>query len=162
MPNYVINAYSTSKFLCISLMSGCGGLIFLDPDVEPIYMEPNISDKLLGENLRQLTSHFREVSVEELKKIGYSGSINSSFNKRTTWQMKHYKYKNKRELYKDRNYCKLEFIFTQSRIVIIPTSRKGVLDKFSILKDQEVELPITVSDEELGAGLREGFLRCRP
>jgi hypothetical protein len=137
-----------------------GGLRYGDPDVEPFYLPPDTSNQDLGITLRMAMSKSKQVSAEKFMEIFKSGIVQEKSKEEDKKLMKQYSYKTKRALYRNMDICWISVY--EGKIEIKPTHHNSI-DGYSGISNDGPEilyLPVTASDEELGAALREGLSRC--
>lgn len=67
-----VQAVKNSAFLCLITTSEAG-LGYTDPDVEPLFLPPDVDNETLGHNVRNALSKSKQVSSEEFHRI-----VNSS------------------------------------------------------------------------------------
>lgn len=150
--------FNGSFFDVISVSIGM--INYPEPSAPPYYLDPDVDDATLGATLRFALAASKRVSVEEFQKIFHSGVIQKLGEDREKAVMQKYGYKTKRTLYKNMRCCWISV--ADGKIEIKPTHQKSLDSYTGISKDgPEIQhLPITVSDAELGAALREGFKHC--
>jgi len=137
-----------------------GMLNYSEPSVAPQYLPPHVDDATLGASLRRALAASKRVSVEEFQKIFASGIVQKLGKEREQDVMQKYGYKSRRALYKNMMCCWISVF--DGLLEIKPTHHKSMDSYSGISNDgpEIIRLPLTVSDAELGAALREGFKRC--
>lgn len=137
-----------------------GMLQYGEPSAPLHYLPADTNDTTLGVTLRIALSASKRVGVEEFQKIFHSGIVQERGKAREAEAMQKYGYKTKRALYKNMMCCWVSVF--DGKIEIKLTHHKA-LDAYSGISNDGPEiqhLPVTCSDAELGAALREGFKRC--
>jgi hypothetical protein len=155
----ISSVYFNGDFFKLQTMSR-RGMRYADPDVEPFYLLPDAENQILGQTLRLALSKSKEVSVEKFDEIFKSGIVQEKLKEENKKLMKQYGYKTKRALYKNMNCCWISVY--EGKIEIKPTHHDSI-DGYSGISNDGPEilyLPVTATDEELGAALREGLSRC--
>ena len=137
-----------------------GGLRYGEPSVAPHYLAPDSDDSSLGQILRNALKASKQVSAEEFQKIFNSGIIQKRAKENEAWMMQKYGYKTQLALYKHMKYCSVNF--SEGVIEISPShsDKKGGYSRRVGDGIENIRLPDSVSDAELGAALRDGFKRC--
>lgn len=139
----------------ITMSQGMMG--YSEPDAPPQYLVPSVSDEDLGSRLRLALAASKRVPVEEFQKIFRSGIVQEIAKEREKLAMENYGYKTRRAMYKKMDTCTISHF--EGRIEIQPSHQKS-LDGYTGIEDAALDVPVTASDAELGAALREGFKRC--
>lgn len=137
-----------------------GMLAYAEPSAPPYYLPPDVDDATLGRTLRAALAASKLVSVDEFQKIFHSGVVQRVGEEHDALAMKQYGYKTKRAMYRKMNCCWLSV--SGGQIEIKPTHHKSTDGYSGISNDgpEILHLPISITDAELGAALREGFSRC--
>lgn len=137
-----------------------GMLAYAEPSASPHYLPPDVDDATLGRTLRIALAASKRVSVEEFQKIFQSGVVQQLGKDRDAWAMKQYGYKTKRAMYRKMNCCWISV--SDGQIEVAPAHHKTIDGYTANKTDGPFPLYVaeTVSDAELGAALREGFMRC--
>lgn len=146
-------------FFYICTMSR-GLLRFAEPDAPPKYLDPNVSDEILGCTLRIALGASKNVSAEEFQRVFQSGVVQRLAEERDVWAMKKYGYKTRRAMYTNMDSCSVTVMTDQ---IEISPSHHDSIDGYSATKDrgpQPLYVPASISDAGLGVALREGFNRC--
>lgn len=151
------HALKHPKFFSFITVSQCG-LQYEEPDAEPIYLGPDADDETLGWSLRLAMSSSRTVDMKQLNRIINSKIVEKRGAERDAWAMKAYGFATKRALYREIDSC-LVYIY-DGQIEIQPTDRDSLYGARGTVADI-IYVPVAASNEVLGAGLREGFRRCR-
>ncbi len=153
------SVFWNEKFIRISTQA-IGMIIVGDPLVEPQYLAHDVDDVMLGTTLRQCLQKSRQIEMTDFQKMFKAGVFNQLDEERSQAAMQKYGYKTKRALYKNMLCCWISVF--DGKIEIKPTHHKA-LDAYSGISNDGPEiqhLPVTCSDAELGAALREGFKHC--
>lgn len=151
--------FCNQDFLCISTQS-TGLLAYAEPSAKPLYLPSDVSDEILGKSIRNALALSKQVGLEEFQEIWKSGIIHSLDNQRDAWAMEKYGYKTKRAMYKNMLCCWISCV--DEKLQVKPTHRK-TLDTYSGISidgPEILRIPEYASDAEVGAALREGFIRC--
>jgi len=150
---------TNGDFICVVSQS-VGMIGYPEPSVSPCYLPPDIDDVDLGGALRAALASSKSVDAEEFQRIWNSGIIEKIERDREDFAKKNYGYKTKRAMYKNMDTCTISYF--EDRIEIQPTHQKS-LDGYTARKDTgpfPLDVPVTATDAELGAALREAFKRC--
>jgi hypothetical protein len=155
----IANVYFNGDFFGIRTMSQ-SGLQYADPEIDPSYLKPDVDNQNLGNTLRIALSKSKEIGDKEFMEMFKSGIVQEKAKEENKKLMKQYGYKTKRALYKNMNCCWISVY--EGKIEIKPTHH-DFIDGYSGISNDGPEilyLPVTATDEELGAALREGLSRC--
>jgi len=148
-----------NDFYRVMVMSQ-GMLQYAEPSSTPLYLPPEVDDETLGAGLRAALTASKRVSVEDFQRIFASGVVQKLGKENEQYAMLQYGYKTRRALYKNMLFCLISVF--EGLIEIKSTHHKSIEIYTGISDDgpEIIRLPVTVSDAELGAALREGFKRC--
>ncbi|WP_316864127.1 contact-dependent growth inhibition system immunity protein [Ralstonia mannitolilytica] len=137
-----------------------GMMSYAEPSAAPCYLSPDADDALLGKALREAFSKSQRVEVDKFQEIFHSGIVQKVAKEREAWVMNAYGYKTKRAMFQKMDACSASLC--DDKIEIQPLHQQS-LDGYTAKKDTgplPLDLPVTASDAEVGAALREGFRRC--
>lgn len=136
-----------------------GMLGYAEPDVEPRHLPPDADDEALGAALRLTLGGSKRVSVSEFHQIFSSRKIQQFSERRNKTIMKRYGYKTKGAMWREMKNCSVSEI--DGVIEIQPMHHKS-LDGYSARKGgpQPLNIPMTVSNSEIGGCLRAAFDFC--
>jgi hypothetical protein len=137
-----------------------GGMSYSEPSAPELFLPPDADDVTLGKTLRTALKASKQISGEEFFKLFQSGVVQQLGKEREAWTMQHYGYKTKRALYRHMASCYIELIDGWLEINPSHSDQKGGFQGLSADGHENIRLPDSVSDAELGAALREGFKRC--
>jgi hypothetical protein len=148
----------TEKFICIEPMSGYRMTIRED-DAFRIYLEPDAGENAIGEAV--LTALDRSRFIYPLDDREFFRFERAKKNQRI-WEnevMKKYKYKTKRDLYKNSDYCRVER--SEGVIEIKPhirDTKPGFIR--DVPKEKIVTIPTTDDPSLVGAAAKLALSRC--
>ncbi|PYF83983.1 uncharacterized protein DUF1436 [Marinomonas alcarazii] len=158
------NDYKSAKvyfnqdiFYIITISSG--GMSFSDFDAERYYHAKDVSNEKLGESIFKALRASRKITPESFLELFHSGVIQKRGEEETQYAINRFGYKNKRQLCRKMDGCGVSL--TSNKIEITPTHHDS-LEGYSSVKGQfeSIFLSKDVSNEELGAAVREGLSRC--
>lgn len=158
MKKYATSSFN-GDFIDFITMSH-GGMMYAEPSASPLFLPPDADDAILGLTLRTALSASKQISAEEFYKLFQSGLVQQLGKEREECLMQQYGYKTKRAMYKHMVICDIELIGDQLEISPTHSDQKGGCKGLSTDGRENIRLPETASDAELGAALREGFKRC--
>ncbi|MEQ1976894.1 contact-dependent growth inhibition system immunity protein [Xenorhabdus sp. SGI240] len=152
--------YFNDDFYYVETMSGYH-LLVADHEAETLYLPKDISDGELGRAARQALSQSR--LIDPYKDIDFFNRdmVSIRYKNWITEAMKKGGYKTKRALFKKMNKCSVKLL--DGSLTISPWSHEK-LDTWGgkgLLRDCNISLPDSVTDEELGKAIREAFTRCK-
>lgn len=138
-----------------------GGLTYSDPDVEPLYLPPNIDNATLGATVREALRHSKKKDSDEFMRLYKSGILEQTSKEREKAIMKKYGYKTKKAIYQFMDNCSIT-AYDDGQIEIQPSHQNSLTGYSGISNDgpEIINTSSSVSDEELGAAIREGFKWC--
>lgn len=151
--------FYNGDFFLIATQS-TGMFTYGEPNAPLHYLPPDANDAQLGQTLRIALKASKQVAIEEFQKIWKSGILKNNEIEREARMMQEYGYKTKRAMYKHMVTCSVEVADGQIEISPSHSDRKGGHSRNANDEIENVRLPDTASDAELGAALREGFKRC--
>lgn len=157
---FYAEAYKNQDFINIGTFSGYG-LRAGDPDGEQLLLSKNISNEELGQAALLALSKSRIIDESEAATFFDRDNIRKRYDNWVANLMDKYSYKTKRALFKNMMRCRLEI---RDGFLTISPSYHEKLQAWSgdgFTKSDDVVLPIDSSAEEIGAGLRLAFSRCR-
>lgn len=132
-----------------------------NPNVPTLIFPADASNTQIGESAKIALSNSEILSMEEFQKLwSEQETMKRIADERYKRLSVTYGYKNKRDFLKDRSCCWLTL--KNNQIEIAPTHHKA-LDEYSVRKDTgpyPLYVQDTISDEDLGRAIREGFTRC--
>ena len=132
-----------------------------DPDGVQTLLSLDVSDEELGQATLLALSKSRIIDVSEIGTFFNIDNVMKRYNAWVTDLMAKYNYKTKRALFKKMMRCSIEI--SDGRLTISPSCHEkleGWGDK-GLTKDDDVVLSVNSTTEEIGAGLRLAFSRCR-
>lgn len=131
-----------------------------DPEVAAQILPSTSTDPELGAALKLALSKSKHTSVAEFQEIFKSGIVQKIAKDREIGLMQQYGYKTRRALMRKMACCWITA--DDNKIEIKPTHHKNI-DSYSGISNDGPEILFVdphISDEQLGAALREGFARC--
>lgn len=157
---FCATVYKNQDFILVVTFSGYSRRTS-DPDGIQILLPLDVSDEELGQATLLALSKSRIIDVSE---IGTFFNIDNVMKRYDAWVadlMAKYNYKTKRALFKNMMRCSVEI--SDGRLTISPSchekleawSGKGISD------DDKIVLSVNSTTEEIGAGVRLAFSRCR-
>ena len=153
-------AYENQDFINISTWSSCG-IRALDPDGANLLLSKNASNEELGQAALLALSKSRKIAQSEIATFFDRDNVNQRYNNWVANLMDKYGYKTKRALFKKMMRCSIEI---RNGVLTISPSIHEKLEGWGgegFTESDKVILPINSSPEEIGAGLRLAFSRCR-
>ena len=156
---FYAEAYENQDFINISTFSYCG-IRTRDPDGENLLLSKNASNEELGQAALLALSKSRKIEQSEIATFFDRDNVNQRYNNWVANLMDKYGYKTKRALFKKMMQCSIEI---RDGVLTISPSIHEKLEGWGggLPKSDDVVLPINSSPEEIGAGLRLAFSRCR-
>ena len=157
---FCATVYKNQDFIEVETFSGYSRRTS-DPDGIQILLPLDVSDKELGQATLLALSKSRIIDVSE---IGTFFNIDNVMKRYDAWVadlMAKYNYKTKRALFKNMMRCYVEI---SDGILTISPSWHEKLEAWSgegISDNDKVVLSINSTTEEIGAGVRLAFSRCR-
>ena len=157
---FCATVYKNQDFIHVGTYSGYSS-IAIDPDGIQTILPLDVSDEELGQVTLLALSKSRVIDVSE---IGTFFNIDNIKKRYDTWVadlMAKYNYKTKRALFKNMMQCSVEI--SDGILTISPSCHEkleGWGDK-GLTKDDDVVLSVNSTTEEIGAGMRLAFSRCR-
>ena len=157
---FCAHIYKNQDFIEVKTFSG-NGITTSDPDGIRKLLPLDVSDEELGQVTLLALSKSRIIDVSE---IGTFFNIDNVMKRYDAWVadlMAKYNYKTKRALFKNMMKCSVEI--RDGRLTISPSCHEK-LEAWSgegISDDDDVVLSVNSTTEEIGAGLRLAFSRCR-
>ena len=158
MKKYATSSFN-GDFIDFITMSH-GGMMYAEPSASPLFLPPDADDAILGLTLRTALNASKQISAAEFYKLFQSGLVQQLGKEREAKTMQTYGYKTKRALYKHMLICDIKLVDGWLDISPTHSDQKGGYKRLSTDGRENIRLPDTVSDAELGAALREGFKRC--
>ena len=156
---FYAEAYENQDFINISTFSYCG-IRTRDPDGENLCLSKSASNEELGQATLLSLSKSRKIEQSEIATFFDRDNVNQRYNNWVANLMEKYGYKTKRALFKKMMQCSIEI---RDGVLTISPSIHEKLEGWGggLPKSDDVVLPINSSPEEIGAGLRLAFSRCR-
>lgn len=156
---FYAEAHENQDFINISTFSGCG-IRTLDPDGANLCLSKDASNEELGQAALLALSKSRKIKESEDSYFDFN-NISQRYNNWVANLMDKYGYKTKRALFKKMMQCSIEI---RNGVLTISPSYHDQLEGWGedgFTESDKVILPINSSPEEIGAGLRLAFSRCR-
>jgi len=142
------------RYLSITTMSVCG-LHYLEPSAPEILLNVDADNQEIGSNIRLGMSRSKVDAREEFDEIWELNIVQKIAKERDEEIRRIYKY---RPVLRKMKY--LSVYINNKQIRIVPTENQGKGYTRGISLDENIYLPLTATDEEIGAAIREGFNRC--
>ena len=156
---FYAEAYENQDFINISTFSGYNRRA-RDPDGENLSLSKDASNEELGQAALLALSKSRQIEQSEIATFFDRDNVKQRYNNWVANLMDKYGYKTKRALFKKMMQCSIEI---RDGVLTISPSIHEKLEGWGggLPKSDDVVLPINSSPEEIGAGLRLAFSRCR-
>ena len=157
---FCATVYKNQDFILVVTFSGYRSRTS-DPDGIQILLPLDVSDEELGQATLLALSKSRIIDVSE---IGTFFNIDNVMKRYDAWVadlMAKYNYKTKRALFKKMMQCSVEI--RDGRLTISPSWHEK-LEAWSgegLTEDDDVVLSVKSTTEEIGAGVKLAFSRCR-
>ena len=132
-----------------------------DPDGVQTLLSLDVSDEELGQATLLALSKSRIIDVSEIGTFFNIDNVKKRYDAWVADLMTKYNYKTKRALFKNMMQCSVEI--SDGRLTISPSCHEK-LEAWSgkgLTEDDDVVLSVNSTTEEIGAGLRLAFSRCR-
>ena len=132
-----------------------------DPDGVQTLLSLDVSDEELGQATLLALSKSRIIDVSEIETFFNIDNVKKRYDAWVTDLMAKYNYKTKRALFKNMMQCSVEI--RDGCLTISPFCHEK-LEAWSgkgLTEDDDVILPVNSTTEEIGAGVRLAFSRCR-
>lgn len=156
------SVYFNGDFYLASTSSGYGHCVS-DPAGFEGYLPHSATDDELGKAVLEAIAQsrfLRPENREEFERFFNPARIAASYAARVTFLIERYKYKTKRNLFKNMALCNITV--SDGEMEISPT-RHEKLESWAGIKNEGIEnviLPAASSSEEIGRALRTAFSRC--
>ncbi len=157
---FYAEACENKDFINIGTFSGYG-LRTRDPDGEQLLLSINVSNEELGQAALLALSKSRKIAESEIATFFDRDNVSKRYDNWVANLMDKYGYKTKRALFKNMMRCSLEI---RDGFLTISPMYHEKLEAWSgdgFTEIDNVVLPVNSSQEEIGAGLRLAFSRCR-
>ena len=132
-----------------------------DPDGVQTLLSLDVSDEELGQATLLALSKSRIIDVSEIETFFNIDNVKKRYDAWVADLMAKYNYKTKRALFKNMMQCSVEI--RDGCLTISPFCHEK-LEAWSgkgLTEDDDVILPVNSTTEEIGAGVRLAFSRCR-
>lgn len=138
-----------------------GGLWFGELSISPFYLLPDANNEKLGQAVREALHGTKYYDNSQFMKLHSSGVLKELDKKREKVLMKKYGYKTKKAMWQMMDSCTVSLL-DNSQIKIQPLHQNSLTGYSGISNDgpEIINISSSVSDEELGAAIREGFKWC--
>lgn len=154
-------AYQNQDFINIETHSGYRRKA-ADPDGVQILLPPDASNEDLGKATLAALSKSRIIDISEIGTFFDLDNTMKNYNNWVADLMNKYGYKTKRALFKNMMSCSIEI---RNGVLTLSPTHHEKLEAWGRVKGltdfEKVVLPINSTAEEIGAGLRLAFSRCR-
>ena len=157
---FCAHIYKNQDFIEVKTFSG-NGITTSDPDGIRKLLPLDVSDEELGQVTLLALAKSRIIDVSELGPLINRDNVKKRYDAWVADLMAKYNYKTKRTLFKNMMRCYVEI---SDGILTISPSWHEKLEAWSgegISDDDKVVLSVNSTTEEIGAGLRLAFSRCR-
>ena len=157
---FCASIYKNQDFIEVKTYSGYR-MTTSDPDGIQKLLPLDVSDEELGQVTLLALSKSRVIDVSEIGTFLNRDNIKNRYDAWVADLMAKYNYKTKRALFKNMMQCSVEI--RDGILTISPSCHEkleGWGDK-GLTKDDDVVLSVNSTTEEIGAGLRLAFSRCR-
>lgn len=154
-------AYENQDFINIGTFSGFR-IKTGDPNGEELTLSKNVSNKELGQAALLALSKSRIIDQSEIATFFDRDNVSKRYDSWVGNLMEQFGYKTKRALFKNMMQCSLEI---RDGFLTISPSYHEKLEAWGggkgLTESDNVVLSVNSSAEEIGAGLRLAFSRCR-
>ena len=157
---FCASVYKNQDFIHVGTYSG-HGITTSDPDGVQKLLPIDVSDEELGQVTLLALAKSRILDVNELGPLINRDNVKKRYDAWVADLMAKYNYKTKRALFKKMMQCSVEI--RDGRLTISPFCHEK-LEAWSgkgLSEDDDVVLPVNSTTEEIGAGVRLAFSRCR-
>ena len=157
---FCATVYKNQDFIHVGTYSGYSS-IAIDLDGIQTVLPLDVSDEELGQVTLLALSKSRVIDVSEIGTFFNIDNIKKRYDAWVADLMAKYNYKTKRALFKKMMQCSVEI--RDGRLTISPFCHEK-LEAWSgkgLTEDDDVILPVNSTTEEIGAGVRLAFSRCR-
>ena len=157
---FYATVYKNQDFIHVGTYSGYSS-IAIDLDGIQTVLPLDVSDEELGQVTLLALSKSRVIDVSEIGTFFNIDNIKKRYDAWVADLMAKYNYKTKRALFKNMMQCSLRI---SDGILTISPTRHEKLEGWGwegISDDDKVVLSVNSTTEEIGAGLRLAFSRCR-
>jgi hypothetical protein len=157
---FYASAYQNQDFINIETFSGYRRKV-ADPDGVQILLPLDASNEDLGKASLDALSKSRIIDIREIATFFDLDKTTKNYNNWVADLMNKYGYKTKRALFKNMMSSDIEI---RNGVLTIYPSHHEKLEGWGrdgFTDDDNVVLPINSTAEEIGAGLRLAFSRCR-
>jgi hypothetical protein len=137
-----------------------GMLNYADPDVAPRLLAPDAADEPLGHAVRRALADSKRIGLSEFQALLKSKAVQNASKEHEAALMSQHGYKSRRAMFINMKCC--DVAVYDDRIEIQPQHHNSI-DGFSATKQDQAKilsLAIDATDAELGATLKQAFLRC--
>jgi hypothetical protein len=149
--------HKNDDFICVEPLSGYRRTLQED-DGFAIYLEPDATEEALGQALLEALNRSRFLYPNQNRAFFQAERIVNNIKRWTTQVMKRFRYKTKREMYKNMGYCWI--MRTGGTISIEPHKYEKPEYWHNFPKDQTVVIPETTDPLVAGAALKLALERC--
>ena len=157
---FCASVYKNQDFIEVETFSGYR-MTTSDPDGVQKLLPLDVSDEELGQVTLLALSKSRVIEVSEIGTFLNIDNIKKRYDAWVADLMAKYNYKTKRALFKKMMQCSVEI--RDGRLTISPSWHEK-LEAWSgegLTEDDDVVLSVNSTTEEIGAGVRLAFSRCR-
>ena len=157
---FCASLYKNQDFIHVGTYSG-HGITTSDPDGVQKLLPIDVSDEELGQVTLLALAKSRILDVNELGPLINRDNVKKRYDASVADLMAKYNYKTKRALFKNMMRCSVEI--SNGRLTISPSCHEK-LEAWSgkgLTENDDVILPVNSTTEEIGAGVRLAFNRCR-
>ena len=157
---FCASIYKNQDFIEVKTFSGYR-MTTSDPDGIQKLLPLDVSDEELGQVTLLALAKSRILDVSELGPLINRDNVKKRYDAWVADLMAKYNYKTKRALFKNMMQCSVEI--RDGRLTISPSWHEK-LEAWSgegLTEDDDVVLSVNSTTEEIGAGVRLAFSRCR-
>ena len=157
---FYTTVYKNQDFIEVETFSG-HGITTSDPDGIQKLLPLDVSNEELGQVTLLALAKSRILDVNELGPLINRDNVKNRYDTWVADLMAKYNYKTRRALFKNMMQCSVEI--SDGRLTISPFCHEK-LEGWSgkgLTQDDDVVLSVNSTTEEIGAGLRLAFSRCR-
>ena len=125
-----------------------------------IYLTKEVADAEFGHTIRHALSLSRLVDPDD-NDFFHRDKVGERYKLWIAEAMEMWGYKNRKALFKKMNICSVKLLNNEMEVTPCSHERLESWGAKGMTKDDNITLPSSVSDEELGAAVKKAFLRCR-
>lgn len=153
-------AYLADQFICVQTYSSRRAAA-ADPLGRVFFLPLQCSNQELGNALEEALEASRQLSKEEADRFFEARAMEQRYEEWVDSMMQRFGYKSRRHLFTGMKRCTVDL---RDGVITIRPTRHDEAESWSgggIEKESYVKVPVAAGSGDIGAGLREGFARCK-